>query len=144
MRVWSLGQEDPLEKGMATHSSNLAWKIPWTGAQEAQRVEHDRSDLAHHSTPIWFPVLLTSCMSVVYLLPLQSWYGDVIINQSSWFPVDFTVCAIKFYGFWQTHSILYPPLHYHINWFHCQENPLCCSSSSLFPPKSLGGPIFFF
>ena len=27
----SLGQEDPLEKGMATHSSILAWKIPWTG-----------------------------------------------------------------------------------------------------------------
>ena len=29
-RVQSLGQEDPLEKGMATHSSNLTWKIPWT------------------------------------------------------------------------------------------------------------------
>ena len=30
-RVWSLGQEDPLEKGMATHSSVLAWRIPGTG-----------------------------------------------------------------------------------------------------------------
>ena len=29
-RVRSLGREDPLEKGMATHSSTLAWKIPWT------------------------------------------------------------------------------------------------------------------
>ena len=29
-RVLSLGQEDPLEKGMATHSSILAWRIPWT------------------------------------------------------------------------------------------------------------------
>ena len=29
-QVQSLGQEDPLEKGMATHSSMLAWKIPWT------------------------------------------------------------------------------------------------------------------
>ena len=28
--VRSLGWEDPLEKEMATHSSNLAWKIPWT------------------------------------------------------------------------------------------------------------------
>ena len=28
-RVQSLGQEDPLEKEMATHSSNLAWKIQW-------------------------------------------------------------------------------------------------------------------
>ena len=29
-RVQSLGQEDPLEKEMATHSSVLAWEIPWT------------------------------------------------------------------------------------------------------------------
>ena len=28
--VWSLGLEDPLEEGMATHSSILAWRIPWT------------------------------------------------------------------------------------------------------------------
>ena len=30
MQVLSLGQEDPLEEGMATHSSILAWRIPWT------------------------------------------------------------------------------------------------------------------
>ena len=30
MRVQSLGAEDPLEKEMATHSSILAWRIPWT------------------------------------------------------------------------------------------------------------------
>ena len=29
-RIQSLGWEDPLEKGMATHSSMLAWRIPWT------------------------------------------------------------------------------------------------------------------
>ena len=29
-QVWSLGWEDPLEKEMATHSSILPWKIPWT------------------------------------------------------------------------------------------------------------------
>ena len=29
-RVLSLGQKDPLEEGMATHSSILAWRIPWT------------------------------------------------------------------------------------------------------------------
>ena len=32
MQIQSLGQEDPLEKKMATHSSILAWKIQWTGA----------------------------------------------------------------------------------------------------------------
>ena len=30
LQVQSLGQEDPLEEGMATHSSVLAWRIPWT------------------------------------------------------------------------------------------------------------------
>ena len=30
MQVQSLGQEDPLEEGMATHSSILSWRIPWT------------------------------------------------------------------------------------------------------------------
>ena len=45
--VRSLGREDPLEKGIATHSSILAWKIPWTeepgGLQSmgSQRVGHN-------------------------------------------------------------------------------------------------------
>ena len=34
-RHGSLGQEDPLEKEMATRSSMLAWEIPWTGAWQA-------------------------------------------------------------------------------------------------------------
>ena len=52
MRVQSLGQEDPLEKEMATHSSILAWRIPWTeepaGLQStgSQEVRHDWSDLS--------------------------------------------------------------------------------------------------
>ena len=45
--VRSLGREDPLEKEMATHSSTLAWKIPWTEepgrlqSMELQRVGHN-------------------------------------------------------------------------------------------------------
>ena len=45
--VRSLGQEDPLEKGMGTHSSILAWRIPWTEepggprSMWSQRVRHD-------------------------------------------------------------------------------------------------------
>ena len=57
-RVQSLGQEDPLEKEMATHSSILAWRIPWaeepgrlqsTGSQESDttlRLNHH-----HHHSP---------------------------------------------------------------------------------------------
>ena len=46
-RVRSLGGEDPLEKGVATHCSILAWRIPWSrgacGFQSmgSQRVKHD-------------------------------------------------------------------------------------------------------
>ena len=46
-QVRSLGWEDPLEKEMATHSSTLAWKIPWTEEPDrlqsmgSQRVGHD-------------------------------------------------------------------------------------------------------
>ena len=36
MQIQSLGQEDPLEKGMATDSSILAWKIPWTEEPEKE------------------------------------------------------------------------------------------------------------
>ena len=48
-QVQSLGQEDPLEKGTATYSSILAWRIPWTeepgGPQPMglQRVGHDQA-----------------------------------------------------------------------------------------------------
>ena len=47
MKIQSLGQEDPLEEGMATHSSVLAWRIPWTEepgevqSMGPQRVGHD-------------------------------------------------------------------------------------------------------
>ena len=48
-----LGQEEPLEEGMAAHSRILAWRIPWTeepgGLQSigSQRVGHDYSNLTH-------------------------------------------------------------------------------------------------
>ena len=59
MQVWSLGQEDPLEKGMVTHSGILVWRIPWTeepgGLQSmgAERVGHDWAMNTHtHTTTI--------------------------------------------------------------------------------------------
>ena len=55
-QVWSLNQEDPLEEVMATHSSILAWRIPWTeepgGLQSigSQGVGHHWSDWAYMNT----------------------------------------------------------------------------------------------
>ena len=57
------GSEDPLEKEMATHSSTLAWRIPWTeepgGLQftGSQRVEHDRAtspDLTSEFSTVYY------------------------------------------------------------------------------------------
>ena len=76
-RVRSLGWEDPLEEGKATHSSILAWRIPWTEepgklqSMGSQRVRHDWSDLACRH---WKPQILSN-------LSIQKW------------------CSEKFYGF---------------------------------------------
>ena len=71
--VWSLGWEDPLEKGMETHSSILAWRIPWTeepgGLQSRglQRVGHD-----------W---VTNTSLSLLELFPVQplSWSSLVVV-----------------------------------------------------------------
>ena len=59
MWVWSLGQEDPLEKEMETHSSILAWRIPWTeepvGYSPRGRVELDPTE--------WWTLSLFFCPS---------------------------------------------------------------------------------
>ena len=55
-QVRSLGQEDPLQKAMVTHSSTLAWKIPWTeepgrlqsmGSQRTDRGRKERTQLSN-------------------------------------------------------------------------------------------------
>ena len=58
--VQSLGREDTLEKEMATHSSTLAWKIPWTEepgrlqSMGSQRVRHDRVTLLTYLGLPWW------------------------------------------------------------------------------------------
>ena len=50
--VQSLGWEDPLEREMATHSSILAWEIPWTeepGGLQSTRVKHDLATKHHQA-----------------------------------------------------------------------------------------------
>ena len=46
MQVQSLGQEDPPEKGMATHSSVLAWRVPWTEGPGGLQSQTQLNDLA--------------------------------------------------------------------------------------------------
>ena len=70
--VQSLGQEDALEKEMASHSSILAWRIPWTeepgGLQSMglQRAGHDWATHTHST----LNELITSCLNGVRLTPI--------------------------------------------------------------------------
>ena len=54
MRVQSMDWDDPLEEGMTTHSSILAWRIPWTedpgGLQSIGHKESDRNEVTEHGT----------------------------------------------------------------------------------------------
>ena len=52
MQVQLLGQEDPLDEGMATHSSNLAWRTPWTeepGGLQSMGSQRDTTEVTEHS-----------------------------------------------------------------------------------------------
>ena len=40
-RIQSLGWEDPLEKGMSTHSNILAWRMPWAEESDGHSLEHE-------------------------------------------------------------------------------------------------------
>ena len=79
MLVQTPGQEDPLEEGMATHSSILAKRIPWTeepaGLQSMglQRVGHNGSDLAHMHTHTRFCLVMLSLrLSLVILFKIAT------------------------------------------------------------------------
>ena len=75
--VWFLGQEDPLEKEMAIHSSTLAWKIPWTKELDrlqsmgSQRVGHDWATSLHFAgIEVW---KFTSKNKLILWLLLLHW-----------------------------------------------------------------------
>ena len=67
--IWSLGQEDPLEKEMATHSSILAWEIPWTEESDrlqfmgSQRIGHNSATKQQQSNHTVKILGLTHCKS---------------------------------------------------------------------------------
>ena len=56
--VRSLGQEDPLEKEMATHSSALAWKTPWM--EEPDKLHSMRSQRVGHDSATSLVLVMTS------------------------------------------------------------------------------------
>jgi len=91
--VWSLGQKDPLEKGMAIHSSILAWRIPWTeepgGLQSmgSQRVRHDWATdtnfrLSNHNQALMVQTWL--CLKIMKWLAAILSFKVLFLCKSFW------------------------------------------------------------
>ena len=73
--VWSLGQEDSLEKEMVTHSSTFAWKIPWTEKPGVHGVAKSQTGLSNFS----FTFLLTERDFFWWLCPLGTCSWPLIV-----------------------------------------------------------------
>ena len=92
IQVWLLGWEDSLEKGMATHSSILAWRIPWTeksgglqsvGSQESnttKRLNHQQSCVITKKAYFFKIVLFTISIFFNHLLTLYSVFPGFILS----------------------------------------------------------------
>ena len=98
-RLQSLGQEDPLEKEMATYSSSLAWKIPWMEASGGvqsmgpQRVGHD------WATSLFFNFQLctghqTNCF--IFIISLNSYNSPVNETFPHFRVEDMHVCMLSY------------------------------------------------
>ena len=85
-RFWFLGWEVPLKKKMATHSSILAWRIPWTEEPVwlqsigLQRVRQDWSDLAQHNhdTSKYFKNYIYLCIWLHQVL-VEAWGSPIFV-----------------------------------------------------------------
>ena len=90
-QVQSLGQEDPLEKGMATHSSILAWRIPWTedlGKLQSMGSQRVRQDWVTNTNV--FKWEFKSCITSLKDLHLNRYVGSNYWG--SWFPSPRILC----------------------------------------------------
>ena len=85
--IWvpSLGQEDPLEKGMITHSSILAWRIPWTQKSESDMTER----LTHTHTHTHIHTHTHSHSGQYSQARLISAEKKTIVNRTIWLILKF-------------------------------------------------------
>ena len=89
-QVQFLGQEDPLEKGMATHSNILAWRISWPEEPgESMGLQRFRHDIATNTTTIYVHIYTYTCLlrpkifmlifSVHFFLENIEWFYLIIL-----------------------------------------------------------------
>ena len=70
--VLSLGQEDPLEKGMAIHSSIIAWRIPWT--EEPRGLQSDTTEELTHIHTKWYSFVIWSILIAPWNDSFELWF----------------------------------------------------------------------
>ena len=79
--VRSLGWEDSLEKGKATHSSILAWRIPWTiQSMGSQRVGHDWATFTHSLWSYFVDNLCVECILSLFLSSFHTFLPPTILS----------------------------------------------------------------
>ena len=116
--VRSLGWEDPLEKEMATHSSILAWRIPWMeepgGLQfmGLQRVGHNwvtslTHSLTHSLNPFWVNFCEGYRVCVYFFCPFFSFFLHVMPDFITWFVEKTLFSHLVYFCFFVTISWLY-------------------------------------
>ena len=86
--VWSLGQEDPLEEDMATHSSILNWKIPWT--EGPGKFPKSRTQLSRHACVSFNIIIFSNWWEYQTTLPV-SWEKHLLLMLSRF--SRFRLCA---------------------------------------------------
>ena len=96
--IWSLDWENPLEKGMATHSSTLAWRIPWTEepgwlqSMGSQRVGHDWVTFTHSAffmVQLSHPYMTTGKTKALTIQIFVSKVMSLLFNTLSGFLIAF-------------------------------------------------------
>ena len=120
-RVWSLGQEEPLEKEMATDSSILAWKIPWT--EDPGRLQSMGSQRVRHN---WATSLS------LYLLTQHLYWASSLLS----------ILLFIWYTFSSLPQAVMPSMNLFTDWFSSFPGG-CLNSRTSFPVQVLIPNPFF-
>ena len=100
--IWSLGWEDLLEKEMATYSSNLAWRIPWTEepnrlqSMGSQKVGHNWTTNTFTTYKVLWCVLTISCPLCSSQRKVPSCHSRVL---NMWFPLISSLPLLPVYSY---------------------------------------------
>ena len=142
--VWSLSREDPLEKGMITHSSILAWRIPWIQepgrlqSMTSHRVGHDwvTNTFAFIFDFLWSIIFTFSFEILIWALSLVS-----LDESSKWFTYFIYLFKEPAFRFTDPLHCFLSPSVSHSCPLHLPRRP--CSSSRYMWPSLLWSHCFF-